>query len=110
MPTKPIILGSILIFFCLMGGATQVNALSMCVDSKELVIQQDECVRRATAVIRKYFKETRPYAEGVVYGFQGENGAAILCNATNKGVVFFATSGPDTKVCSRNKDSLLGGF
>ena len=109
MPTKPIILGSILIFLSLTGGGTQVNASSMCVESKELVIQQDECVRRATAVIRKYFKETYPHAESV-FGFQGGNAAAILCNATNKGVVFFATSGPDTKVCSRNKDSLLGGF
>jgi hypothetical protein len=86
------------------------HALDICVDSKVLEIKKDECLTRGTAVMRKYFTDTF-HDGGAVFGRQGNaSSAAILCDRTDKGAVFFATSSVDPKVCDENIRRLLNDF
>ena len=90
--------------------ATPGLALDICVDSKVLDLTKDECLTRGTAVMRKYFADTF-HDGGAVFGRQGNaSSAAILCDRTDKGAVFFATSSVDPRVCSENIRRLLNDF
>lgn len=90
--------------------ATPAHALDICVDSKALDIRKDECLMRGTAVMRKHFTDTF-HDGGAVFGRQGDaSSAAILCDRTDKGAVFFATSSVDPKVCDENIRRLLNDF
>lgn len=89
---------------------TPLHALDICVDSKVLELKKDECLTRGTAVMRKYFTDTF-HDGGAVFGRQGDaSSAAILCDRTDKDVVFFATSSVDPKVCDENIRRLLNDF
>ena len=62
------------------------------------------------AMMRKYFTDTF-HDGGAVFGRQGSaSAAAILCDRADKGVVFFATSSVDPKVCDENIRRLLNDF
>jgi len=90
--------------------ATPGHALDICVDSKVLEIKKDECLTRGTAVMRKYFTQILQDS-GAVFGAQGnDSSAAILCDRTDKGAVFFAASSVDPKVCRENIIRLLNEF
>lgn len=90
--------------------ATLGHALDICVDSKVLELNKDECLNRGMAVMRKYFTDTF-HDGGAVFGRQGNaSSAAILCDRTDKGAVFFATSSVDPKVCDENIRRLLDDF
>jgi hypothetical protein len=90
--------------------ATPGHALDICVDSKVLDLKKDECLTRGMAVMRKYFTDTF-HDGGAVFGRQGNaSSAAILCDRTDKGAVFFATSSVDPKVCDENIRRLLDDF
>jgi len=89
---------------------TRVLALDICVDSKVIDLKKDQCLDRGTAVMRKYFTDTF-HDGGAVFGRQGNaSSAAILCDRADKGVVFFATSSVDPKVCDENIRKLLNDF
>jgi hypothetical protein len=90
--------------------ATPGHALDICVDSKVLEIKKDECLTRGVAVMDKYFTDTF-HDGGAVFGRQGNaSAAAILCDRTDKGAVFFAASSVDPKVCRENILRLLKDF
>ena len=90
--------------------ATPGRALDICVDSKVIEIKKDECLKRGRAVMEKYF--TRILQDGgAVFGAKGNaSSAAILCDRTDKGAVFFAASSVDPKVCRENIIRLLNDF
>lgn len=90
--------------------ATPGHALDICVDSKVVEIKQDECLKRGMAVMNKYFTQLSQDA-GAVFGAQGNaSAAAILCDRAGKGVVFFAASSVDPKVCRENILRLRNDF
>lgn len=90
--------------------ATPGHALDICVDSKVIEIKKDACLTRGMAVMRKHFTDTF-HDGGAVFGRQGDaSSAAILCDRADKGVVFFATSSVDPKVCDENIRRLLDDF
>src|SRR5579864_965827 len=90
--------------------AGQTRALDICVDSKVIEIKKDECLTRGMAVMRKYFTDTF-HDGGAVFGRQGNaSSAAILCDRTDKGAVFFATSSVNPNVCDENIRRLLNDF
>lgn len=90
--------------------ATPGRALDICVDSKVLEIKKDECLKRGMADMNKYFTDTF-HDGGAVFGRQGNaSAAAILCDRTDKGAVFFAASSVDPKVCEENIRRLLNDF
>ena len=110
MAARCIGLASAAAFLGLMGFSTPGHALAICVDSKELAIQKDECVRRGLAVMNKYFGQTQHDA-GAVFGFQGrDNAAAILCDRAAKGFVFFSVASTDENVCRPNIQRLMNDF
>jgi hypothetical protein len=107
--TRHVGLGLILVLLGLSASATPGQALAICVQSKGLAIQKDECLRRGAAVMRRLFQES--HDSGSIFGFQGpDNAAAILCDEADKGVVFFSTSSTDAGVCQRNIQLLVDGF
>ncbi len=109
MLTRHIGLILILILFAVAASATPGRTLAICVQSKRLDIQKDECLRRAERVTRRQFQET--HDSGLNFGFQGpDNAAAILCDDADKGVVFFSTSSTNADVCQRNFQFLIDGF
>ena len=86
------------------------HALDICVDSKVIDLKKDECLTRGVAVMRKYFGDTF-HDGGAVFGRQGNaSSAAILCDRTDKGAVFFAASSVDPKACRENIIRLLNDF
>ena len=90
--------------------ATPGHALDICVDSKVIELKKDECLKRGVAVMDKYFTDTF-HDGGAVFGRQGNvSAAAILCDRTDKGAVFFAASSVDPKVCRENILRLLKDF
>lgn len=90
--------------------ATPGHALDICVDSKVLELKKDECLKRGMAVMNKYFTQVSQDA-GAVFGAQGNaSAAAILCDRADKGVVFFAASSVDPKVCRENILRLRNDF
>ena len=90
--------------------ATPGYALDICVDSKVLEIKKDECLKRGVAVMDKYFTDTF-HDGGAVFGRQGNaSAAAILCDRTDKGAVFFAAASVDPKVCRENIMRLRNDF
>ena len=94
----------------LAGIPTPGHALAICVDSKELVIQQNKCIERGLAVMNKYFGQSQHDAEAV-FGFQGkDNAAAILCDRVAKGVVFFTVASTEESVCRPNILRLMNEF
>ncbi len=110
MPARHIGSGLVLALLGIAGNSTQGHALVICVDSKELAIQQNECVGRGSVVMHKYFEQSQ-HDTGAVFGFQGkESAAAILCDRAAKGVVFFATSSTDEKGCRQDIQRLMNDF
>ncbi len=110
MPARRIGWGLVLVFFGLAGISTQAHALAICVDSRELAIQQSECIQRGSAVMKKYFEQVQNDA-GAVFGFQGKDSAgAILCDRAAKGVVFFTVASTDNAVCRQNILRLKNDF
>ncbi|HEX5210246.1 MAG TPA: hypothetical protein VFW22_00740 [Pseudolabrys sp.] len=102
--------GLVLALLGLAGLPTQGHALAICVDSKELAIQQSECIRRGAAVMSKYFGQSKHDA-GAIFGFQGkDNAAAILCDRAAKGVVFFTVASTDESFCRPNIMRLMNEF
>jgi hypothetical protein len=92
------------------GNATPGHALAICVQSKELAVQQSECIRRGSVVIDKYFEQSQ-HDTAAVFGFQGNaTAAAILCDQAAKNVVFFAVSSTDEDVCRRDIQKLMNEF
>jgi hypothetical protein len=90
--------------------ATPVYALDICVDSKVVELKKDECLKRGMAVMNKYFTQLSQDT-GAVFGAQGNaSAAAILCDRADKGVVFFAASSVDPKVCRENILRLRNDF
>lgn len=99
-----------LALFGVAASATQGQALDICVDSKLVDLKKDQCLDRGLAVMRKYFSDTF-HDGGAVFGRQGEaSSAAILCDRTDRGAVFFATSSVDPNVCDENIRRLLNDF
>jgi len=89
---------------------TQGHALAICVDSKEIAIQRNECIARSVTVMSKYFGQTKHDA-GAAFGFQGkDNAAAILCDRAAKGVVFFSVASTEESVCRSNIQRLMRDF
>lgn len=102
--------GLVLAVVGLVMSAAPGHALDICVDSKVLEIKKDECLTRGLAVMRKYFSRTLQDS-GAVFGAQGNaSSAAILCDRTDKGAVFFAASSVDPNVCRENIIRLLNDF
>lgn len=92
------------------GTSTPGHALAICVDSRELAIQQSECVSRGAAVMKKYFQQVQNDA-GAVFGFQGkDNAGAILCDRAAKGIVFFTVASTDDAFCRQNILRLKNDF
>lgn len=105
-----LVLGLMLVLPGVVVTATPGHALDICVDSKILELKKDECLTRGMAVMRKYFTDTF-HDGGAVFGRQGNaSAAAILCDRTDKGAVFFATSSVDPNVCDENIRRLLNDF
>ena len=109
MRIKGGILKSIIICLGVAGVVAQGHAANMCIDSKKLAIPFDACLKRAAAAIAKHYRRTER-TDDTVFGFRGEYVAGILCNATDKGVVFIASSGPDANECRKSMDSLIKDF
>lgn len=110
MATGNIGAGLAIAFFALTTTASRGYALAICVDSKEVVVSQNECVGRGAGVMSKYFQQSQQDA-GAVFGFQGkDNAAAILCDRAAKGVVFFAVSSTDEAFCRVNIQRLMKEF
>ena len=110
MGTERIGAGLILALLGVALSAIQAHALDICVDSKVLEIKKDECLKRGVAVMDKYFTDTF-HDGGAVFGRQGNaSAAAILCDRTDKGAVFFAASSVNPNVCDENIRRLLNDF
>lgn len=110
MAARRIGLGLTLGLFGLAGLPTPGHALAICVDSKELAIQKDECMSRGLTVMNKYFGQSQHDA-GAVLGFQGkDNAAAILCDRAAKGFVFFSVASTDENICRPNIQRLMNEF
>lgn len=102
--------GLLLALFALAATPTPGRALAICVDSREIAIQQGECVSRGAAVMAKYFAQSR-HDGGAVFGFQGKDtAAAILCDRVAKGAVFFAISSTEETVCRQSIQKLMNEF
>jgi hypothetical protein len=109
MLTRHIGLVLILVLLAPSTAAAAGQELAICVQSKRLTIQKDECLKRGAAIMRQLFQET--HDNGSVFGFQGaDSAAAILCDEVDKGVVFFSTSSTNADVCERNIQLLVNGF
>jgi hypothetical protein len=110
MRIKRGILKSIIICLGVAGVVAQGHAANMCIDSKKIaLIQFDACLKRAAASMAKHYNRSET-VDDTVFGFRGEYVAGILCNATDRGVVFFASSGPDANVCHQSMESLIKDF
>lgn len=110
MGARCVVSGLMLALLGIAVSTTQGHALDICVDSKILDLKKDECLSRGMAVMRKYFSDTF-HDGGAVFGRQGNaSSAAILCDRTDKGAVFFATSSVDPRVCGENIRRLLDDF
>ena len=110
MATKRIGSGIAFALLALAATSTQGHTLAICVDSKEITIQNNECIRRGLEVMNKYFGQTENDA-GAVFGFQGrDNAAAILCDRAAKGFVFFSVASTEESVCRPNIMKLMREF
>lgn len=102
--------GLMLVLLGVAGSVTPGHALDICVDSKVVELKKDECLKRGISVMDKYFTDTF-HDGGAVFGRQGNaSAAAILCDRTDKGAVFFAASSVDPRVCEENIRRLLNDF
>ena len=95
-------------FLSVAAGATPGHALSICAGSRVVDLKQDACVKRATAVMRRQFKDVQPDGESI-FAFGHDAAAVIICQ-TEQGVVFFTSSSTNSKVCHATFERLTGGF
>jgi hypothetical protein len=92
----------------LVATATSAHA-SMCVEAKTVKISKDECMKRGMTLVGKYYKTVNPQS-ATIFGHRGEYTGAVYCDAAKDGVVFFVSTGPQGKVCSRDVNSLVKDF
>ncbi len=110
MATRTIGLALMLALLGVIGSAMPGHAMGICVGSRAMDIQQDACVKRATAVMRRHFKDVQPDC-ALIFAFGGGNlAAAIVCDQADKGVVFFSSSSTNAKLCHTTYDQITGGF
>jgi len=94
----------------LTASTTPGRTLAICVDSRELAIQQNQCIQRGVAVMSKYFPQTQ-HDTGAVFGFRGrDNAAAILCDRARNNSVFFSVASTDEAVCRQDILKLKNEF
>src|SRR5258707_5819609 len=84
MATRTIGLALMLALLGVIGSAMPGHAMGICVGSRAMDIQQDACVKRATAVMRRHFKDVQPDCASI-FAFGGGNlAAAIVCDQADK--------------------------
>ncbi len=92
MATRTIGLALMLALLGVIGSAMPGHAMGICVGSRAMDIQQDACVKRATAVMRRHFKDVQPDC-ALIFAFGG--GSSSSTNA---------------KLCHTTYDQITGGF
>jgi hypothetical protein len=90
-------------------GRTPGHATSLCTASKQMTIQLDECMKRGLRDMKKRYSRTSQDSS-VIYGDRGAYVGQVMCDHVEQGVVFFASAGPDEKVCHRTIDALQDDF
>ncbi len=98
----------------LIGGAAATAAIagpSMSSAWLSITIEQDECIKKGTATMRKQSFNTRFEVLGnsSIYGERGEYTALIRC-AASKEMMYFVVAGPKGDICSRHMNAMRDDF
>ena len=113
MPLKRVSVGLAVAVTAAIAGAAAVLAASPSMSSAWLAttVDQDECVRRGSAAMRKQSFSTRFEVLGnsSIYGERGDYTALVRC-AADKEFVYFVVAGPTGNVCSRHMNAIRDAF
>src|SRR5262245_19366635 len=76
-----------------------------------ITIDQDECIKRASASMKDQSFNTRFEVLGnsSIYGERGDYTALVRC-AADKNIAYFVVAGPQGNICSRHMNAIRDNF
>jgi hypothetical protein len=76
-----------------------------------ITVDQDECVKKASAAVKKnsFNANFEVLGNSSIYGERGDYTALARC-AADKNIVFFVVSGPKGALCSKHMNAIRDDF